>query len=158
MLLATGDDEVLEPLRSRYDTQHYRLLKFYYECSNLRYLTSLIQVPKLPPEPPSLFGEDEDRPALPRRPTREIEKETEPPPKSPPPVNAPDPEPINEFWKNEQRRQQEEYEAEQRRLQQQWEDAQRQQQQQALQAQRDFEEQQRLQAEQARLAQEQLMR
>jgi len=158
--IATGDDEVLEPLRGRYDTQHYRLLKFYYECSNLRYLTSLIQVPKLPQEPPSLLGEDEDRPALPRRPTREVEKKEEPapPPRSPPPGNATDPEPINEFWKNEQRRQQEEYDAEQRRLQDQWNQQQYQQQLAQQQAERDFEEQRRQQAEQQRLAQEQLMR
>lgn len=158
MHTTTGDEEALEPLRGRYDTQHYRLLKFYYECSNLRYLTSLIQVPKLPPEPPSLLSEDDEaRPALPRRPAREIEKqETAPTP--PPPVTAPDPEPINEFWKNEQRRQQEEYEAEQRRLQDQWQQQQYQQQAAQQQAERDFQEQQRLQAEQQRLAQEQLMR
>lgn len=71
--LATGDDDALEPLRGRYDNQHYRLLKFYYECSNLRYLTSLITVPKLPQEPPNLLAEDEDKPALPRRPVRELE-------------------------------------------------------------------------------------
>lgn len=69
-----------------------------------------------------------------------------------------DPEPINEFWNNQQKRQQEEYENEQRRLQEQWELSQRQQQEAALRAQREFEEQQRLQAEQARLAQEQLLR
>ena len=160
MCIATGDDEVLEPLRSRYDTQHYRLLKFYYECSNLRYLTSLIQVPKLPQEPPSLLGEDEDRPALPRRPVREVERKEEPitSKSPPPPANAPDPEPINEFWKNEQRRQQEEYDAEQRRLQDQWNQQQYQQQLAQQQAERDFEEQRRLQEEQQRLAQEQLMR
>jgi huntingtin-interacting protein 1-related protein len=38
----------LEPLKQRYNSQHYALLRFYYECSNLRYLTSLISVPKLP--------------------------------------------------------------------------------------------------------------
>ncbi|KAF2643345.1 ANTH domain-containing protein [Massarina eburnea CBS 473.64] len=146
-----GDDEALAPLRGRYDAQHYRLVKFYYECSNLRYLTSLITVPKLPQDPPNLLSEDEAAPALPSRPKAE---------EPPPPARAAhvDPEPINEFWKNDQRRQQEEYEAEQRRLAEQWELNQRQQQEQALQAQRDFEEQQRLQAEQARLAQEQLMR
>jgi hypothetical protein len=119
----------------------------------LRYLTSLITVPKLPQEPPNLLAEDENAPALPARPRNER-------PEEPAPPRAPsvDPEPINEFWKNDQRRQQEEFDAEQRRLQQQWEDAQRQQQQAQMQAQRDFEEQQRLQAEQARLAQEQLMR
>jgi hypothetical protein len=155
MHTAIGDDEVLAPLRGRYDAQHYRLVKFYYECSNLRYLTSLITIPKLPQDPPSLLADDDDRPALPARPKNEpVTKPADTPPRQP----SVDPEPINEFWKNEQARQQEDYEAEQRRLQAQWDEAQRQQQQAALQAQRDFEEQQRLQAEQQRLAQEQLMR
>ncbi|PVI06623.1 ANTH-domain-containing protein [Periconia macrospinosa] len=144
-----GDDEALAPLRGRYDAQHYRLVKFYYECSNLRYLTSLITVPKLPQDPPNLLSEDESAPALPARPKTE---------EAPRAQAAVDPEPINEFWKNDQKRQQEEYEAEQRRLAEQWEANQRLQQEQAMQAQRDFEEQQRLQAEQARLAQEQLLR
>lgn len=150
-----GDDEALSPLRGRYDAQHYRLVRFYYECSNLRYLTSLITVPKLPQDPPNLLAEDENAPALPTRP-RNNEPVTKP--KTPPPQRSVDPEPINEFWKNEQARQQEEYAAEQARLQAQWEEAQRLQQQQALQAQRDFEEQQRLQAEQQRLQLEQLQR
>ncbi|KAL2009188.1 hypothetical protein VTN00DRAFT_7382 [Thermoascus crustaceus] len=154
MHTTTGDDEALEPLRGRYDAQHYRLVRFYYECSNLRYLTSLITVPKLPQDPPNLLAEDEERPALPKRPTKEVEREPSPPPK----LSAPDPEPINDFWTNEAKRQQEEYEAEQRRLQQQWEEQQRQQLLAQQQAQREFEEQQRLQAEQQRLAQEQLLR
>ncbi|EEP75610.1 SLA2 protein [Uncinocarpus reesii 1704] len=154
MHTTTGDEEALEPLRERYDAQHYRLVRFYYECSNLRYLTSLITVPKLPQQPPNLLSEDEDRPALPKRPAKEVEKEPTPPPKS----LIPDPEPINDFWSTEAKRQQEEYEAEQRRLQQQWDDQQRQQLLAQQQAQRDFEEQQRLQAEQQRLAQEQLLR
>lgn len=149
-----GDDEALEGLRSRYNAQHHRLVRFYYECSNLRYLTSLITIPKLPQDPPNLLAEDDERPALPRRPTKEVERAPTPEP----PRLAPDPEPITDFWSNEQQRQQNEYEAEQRRLQAQWEEAQRLQQQQADQARRDFEEQQRLQAEQQRLAQEQLMR
>ncbi|MCJ1366109.1 sla2 Src-like adaptor 2 [Acarospora aff. strigata] len=160
MHTTTGDDDALEPLRGRYDAQHYRLVKFYYECSNLRYLTSLITVPKLPQEPPNLLSEDEDWPTLPRRPTKEVEKQPTPTPTPAPPKPAPaaDPEPINEFWKNEQRRQQDEFEAEQRRLQEQWEQQQYQQQLAQQQAQQDFEDQQRLQAEQQRLAQEQLMR
>ena len=149
-----GDDEALSPLRGRYDAQHYRLVRFYYECSNLRYLTSLITVPKLPQDPPNLLGDDETAPALPARPRNEVAK----PRDTPPPKAITEPEPINEFWQNGQARQQEEYEAEQRRLQQQWEDAQRQQQAQQMQAQRDFEEQQRLQAEQQRLQMEQLQR
>lgn len=131
------------------------MTKFYYECSNLRYLTGLITIPKLPQDPPSVLteeDEDGDKPALPARP-REIEAAP-----TPTAAVAPDPEPINEFWKNEQQERQNEYEAEQRRLQQQWEEAQRLQQQQQQQAQQDFENQQRLQAEQQRLAQEQLMR
>ena len=43
----TNDTEALEPLRQRYNAQHYALRKFYYECSNLKYLTGLINVPKL---------------------------------------------------------------------------------------------------------------
>lgn len=39
--------DALEPLRERYAGQHYNLRKFYYECSNLKYLTGLINVPKL---------------------------------------------------------------------------------------------------------------
>ena len=149
-----GDDEALEHLRARYDSQHYRLVAFYYECSNLRYLTSLITIPKLPQEPPNVLSEDEEKPALPSRP----KQEQPPPPPQEQPQAAIDPEPINEFWKNDQARQQEEYEQEQRRLQEQWEAARRQQEMQASQAQRDFEEAQRQQAEQARLAQDQLMR
>jgi len=154
MHTTTGDDEALEPLRSRYDGQHYRLVKFYYECSNLRYLTSLITVPKLPQDPPSLLAEDDDKPALPRRPTKEIESAPSPAPRN----GDSDPKDMDDFWSREAQRQQDEYENEQRRLQQQWEDQQRQQMLAQQQAQRDFEEQQRMQAEQQRLAQDQLMR
>jgi huntingtin-interacting protein 1-related protein len=45
--LGTNDVDALEPLRQRYAQQHYSLRKFYYECSNLKYLTGLINVPKL---------------------------------------------------------------------------------------------------------------
>jgi huntingtin-interacting protein 1-related protein len=111
-------------------------------------------------EPPNLLSEENgDAPALPRRPQREIERPAPTP--TPPPARtaaAIDPEPINEFWKNEQRRQQDEYAEEQRRLQEQREAQLYQQQLQAQQAQREFEEQQRLQLEQQRLAQEQLAR
>ena len=155
MHTALGDDEALSPLRGRYDAQHYRLVRFYYECSNLRYLTSLITIPKLPQDPPNLLADDENAPALPARPRNEPVTK---PRDTPPPKEATDPEPINEFWKNEQARQQEEYAAEQARLQAQWEDAQRQQQAQATRAQQEFEEQQRLQAEQQRLQLEQLQR
>ncbi|KAI9808564.1 MAG: hypothetical protein M1825_003713 [Sarcosagium campestre] len=155
MHTTTGDDDALEPLRERYTAQHYRLGKFYYECSNLKYLTSLIQVPKLPQEPPNLLSEDDERPALPSRPAREMEKTPTPPPVR---AAAPEPDAINEFWKREQEEKQNQYEEQQRQLQQQWEAQQYQQQLQQQQAERDFQEQQRLQAEQQRLAQDQLAR
>lgn len=152
MLPATGDDDALEPLRQRYDAQHYRLVKFYYECSNLRYLTSLITVPKLPQDPPNLLSEDESAPSLPRRPKQEIERQPTPP--RAPKMDEPDD--IGEFWKNEQSRQQQEYAEQQRVLQERQQQQLYEQQQAALQAQREFEEQQRQLAEQQRLEQEAL--
>ena len=154
---ATGDDDALEPLRGRYDTQYYRLLRFYYECSNLRYLTSLISVPKLPQEPPNLLTEEEGAPALPMRP------KNEPPPKakepSPPPkAKEPEPEPITNFWEDAERRRQEDFDAQQRQIQEDWNRRQQQQQLAQQQAMQDFENQQRLLAEQQRQADEQLAR
>ncbi|KAK5099821.1 sla2 Src-like adaptor 2 [Lithohypha guttulata] len=151
MHTTTGDDDALEPLRTRYDGQHYRLVKFYYECSNLRYLTSLITIPKLPQEPPSLLS-DEEKPALPRRPVKEIEKPPSPVAKN----GTPDPTDMQDFWSREAQRQQDEYEAEQRRLAQQLEEQQRQQMLAQQQAQRDFEDSQRRAQEQAIMQQEQL--
>ncbi|OBT64524.1 hypothetical protein VE03_05321 [Pseudogymnoascus sp. 23342-1-I1] len=153
MHTTTGDDEALEPLRGRYDAQHYRLIKFYYECSNLRYLTSLITVPKLPQDPPNLLAEDENAPSLPQRPKQEVERQ-------PTPVAAPrneEPDDISEFWKNEQNRQQKEYEEQQRVLEERQAQQLYAQQQAALQAQQNFEEQQRQLAEQQRREQEALM-
>jgi hypothetical protein len=43
----TDDVDALEPLRQRFKTHHFALRKFYFECSNLKYLTGLINVPKL---------------------------------------------------------------------------------------------------------------
>ncbi|KAI0440752.1 ANTH domain-containing protein [Xylaria telfairii] len=149
----TGDNEALEPLRERYNAQHYRLVKFYYECSNLRYLTSLITIPKLPQDPPNLLGEDEDAPALPARPKQEIER-------APTPVREPkseEPDQIAEFWQSEIDRQNREYEEQQRVLQERQQQALLAQQEAQLQAQRDFEEQQRRLAEQQRREQEALM-
>ncbi|EPE31913.1 I/LWEQ [Glarea lozoyensis ATCC 20868] len=153
MHTTTGDDDALEPLRGRYDAQHYRLVKFYYECSNLRYLTSLITVPKLPQEPPNLLSEDETAPRLPQRPKQEIERQITPP--APPKTEEPGD--IGEFWKNEQARQNREYEDQQRALEQRQQQQLYEQQQAALQAQRDFEEQQRQLAEQQRREQEALL-
>ncbi|KAK7205122.1 putative cytoskeleton assembly control protein Sla2 [Myxozyma melibiosi] len=149
MHATTNSDDALEPLRIRYEAQHHRLHKFYYNCSNLRYLTSLISIPKLPRDPPDLFKDDDDieggAPSLPRRPAIEEFPST------------PEPDP-NELYAQQLAAQQREYEEEQRRLAAQRERELHQQQQLALQQQREFEEQQRLAAEQQRLAQEELMR
>lgn len=153
MHTTTGDDEALEPLRQRYDAQHYRLVKFYYEASNLRYLTSLITVPKLPQDPPNLLSEDENAPSLPQRPRQEIEREP-----SPARVGvAPEPDSIGDFWQNDQARVQQEYEEQQRVLAERQAQQLYEQQQAALQAQRDFEEQQRQLALQQQREQENLM-
>ncbi|KAI5777381.1 ANTH domain-containing protein [Geopyxis carbonaria] len=149
---STGDDEALSPLRDRYDGQHHRLVRFYYECSNLRYLTSLITIPKLPQDPPDLLSEDGTAPPLPRRPTTDvIPSDTT--------TAVVEPQPIAEFWdNNEELQRHKAYEDEQRRLQEQREAEMQQQQLLKMQQQRDFEEQQRMQIEQQRMLEEQLMR
>ncbi|KAJ1974245.1 sla2 Src-like adaptor 2 [Dimargaris xerosporica] len=142
--------DALEPLRSRFNAQHYALRRFYYECSNLRYLTNLISVPQLPQDPPNLFGEDDD--AAPPVPPREAE--SSPPEISSPPPPAPA-EPVvdADFLAQQQAemlRLQEEERQRQLLLQQQME-------QQRLREQQEYEEQQRRLMEQQRLAQEQLL-
>ncbi|KAI1851893.1 hypothetical protein JX265_008301 [Neoarthrinium moseri] len=149
----TGDNDALEPLRQRYNAQHYRLVKFYYECSNLRYLTSLITIPKLPQDPPNLLAEDEDAAKLPARPKQEIERQPTPPPA--PKTDEPDE--IAEFWQGELDRQNQQYEEQQRVLQERQQQALMAQQQAQMQAQRDFEEQQRRLAEQQQREQEALL-
>lgn len=134
-------------MRQRYNGQHYALIKFYYECSNLKYLTSLISVPKLPQDPPNLLGSD----SPPMTPSRKVTIVKDTPPQTPP---EPD-------WAAQQReiaKKQREYELEQNRLQQQREMEQQQQQMEALRLQQSFEEQQRQQMERERLQREQLNR
>ncbi|KAH9004049.1 cytoskeleton assembly control protein [Lactarius hatsudake] len=83
MYRRTNDTEALEILRQRYNAQHYGLRKFYYECSNLKYLTGLINVPKLGQEPPNLI-DNEGAPDLPARPTTAAAaKSPTPPPATP---------------------------------------------------------------------------
>jgi hypothetical protein len=143
-----GDDEALAGLRERYSGQHYRLVKFYYECGQLRYLTSLITVPRLPQEPPSLVSDDDER-SLPSRPSKPVEKS--PSPERPARAPSVDPEPINEFWKN-----QDAYAEQQRQLQQQLEADRRQQEERERMAQLEYEQQQRQQAENQRMEMERL--
>ncbi|EPQ29202.1 uncharacterized protein PFL1_03489 [Pseudozyma flocculosa PF-1] len=140
----TDASDALEPLRGRYNSQHYSLRKFYYECANLKFLTSLINVPKLNHDPPNLFDLPDEGPLLPPRQT----------PKAPSPAPAG----PSQAEIDEQARLLKQYEDKQAALKAQ-EEAERQRQADlAAQQQREFEEQQRLQAEQQRQAQEQLMR
>ncbi|CAG8533852.1 11090_t:CDS:10, partial [Funneliformis caledonium] len=143
--------DALTPLRTRYNAQHYGLIKFYYECSNLKYLTSLITVPKLPQDPPSLIDSGSS--------TKHLQT------KSSASSSFSDPEPITEFWKeNEAQKQQElerqrlQYEEQQKQLAQKREMELQSQRMMELQRQRELEEQQRIQQERERLAREQLMR
>ncbi|GAA5880925.1 hypothetical protein JCM3774_001778 [Rhodotorula dairenensis] len=150
MYRRTEDMEALEPLKERYDHQHFSLRKFYYECSNLRYLTSLINVPKLPQEPPSLIDSDDHQPDLPRRPPPQQQQNQYQAPPVPPPGAGIDIE--------EQRRALEEYERKQAALVAQREaDARRAREEQERQE-REFAEQQRLQQQREREAQEALER
>lgn len=119
----------------------------------MRYLTSLITIPKLPQDPPNLLAEDENAPALPARPKQEIERQPTPVPQP----KSEEPDQMNEFWQSEIDRQNKEYEDQQRVLQERQQQALLAQQQAQLQAQRDFEEQQRQLAEQQRREHEALL-
>ncbi|GAA6046371.1 hypothetical protein JCM3770_004887 [Rhodotorula araucariae] len=149
MYRRTDSMDALEPLKERYDHQHFALRKFYYECSNLKYLTGLINVPKLPQDPPSLIDSG-DTPDLPRRPPTQAPKQQQPTPPPAPPSAGIDIE--------EQRRALEEYERKQAALVAQREaDARRLREDQERQE-REFAEQQRLQQQREREAQEALER
>ncbi|KAG6840915.1 hypothetical protein C0991_003257 [Blastosporella zonata] len=145
MYRRTNDTDALEPLKQRYTSQHHNLRRFYYECSNLKYLTGLINVPKLAADPPNLLDSG-DAPDLPARPTT-----TKPP--SPPP-SAPI---SNAAEIHEQARMLKEYEDQQAALvaARQAEEHLRLEQEQ--QQQREFEQRQQQQAEAQRRAQEELM-
>lgn len=148
-LVGTDVGDALEPLRTRYNQQHYNLRKFYYECSNLKYLTGLINVPKLGQEPPSLTDSG-SAPDLPKRPKSAAAAAS-------PPPTAPSPDPTAAQIA-EQARMLKEYEDQQAALiaSRQAEETRRLEQQMAQQ--REFEEAQRQQAERERLAQEELLR
>ncbi|KAI0094319.1 cytoskeleton assembly control protein [Irpex rosettiformis] len=139
----TNDPEALEPLRQRFSSQHYALRKFYYECSNLKYLTSLINVPKLGQDPPNLI-DNGPAPDLPARPTT-VAPESAPPPAATPVADI-----------AEQARMLKEYEDQQKALLAAREAEERQRKEQEEAQQREFERRQAEQAEQQRLAQEQL--
>ncbi|KAH8997327.1 ANTH domain-containing protein [Lactarius akahatsu] len=138
MYRRTNDTDALEILRQRYNAQHYGLRKFYYECSNLKYLTGLINVPKL----------GQGAPDLPARPTTAAAaKSPTPPPAAPV---------ADEAAINEQARLLKQYEDQQAALRAQQEAEERRRQELEHQQQLEFEQRQREQQERERLALEQL--
>ncbi|KDQ63306.1 hypothetical protein JAAARDRAFT_53531 [Jaapia argillacea MUCL 33604] len=141
----TTDTEALEPLRTRFSSQHYNLRKFYYECSNLKYLTGLINVPKLGQDPPNLLDRG-GAPDLPARPTTAAKSPTPPPAAPSPAVDV-----------GEQARMLKEYEDQQAALLAARAAEEHQRQQMEAQQQQEFEQRQREQAERERQAQEQLI-
>lgn len=46
-----GSIEVLAPLRDGFNRSHYNLVSFYDNCSSLKFLTTLVSIPKLSSEP-----------------------------------------------------------------------------------------------------------
>ncbi|SCU95584.1 LAMI_0F02960g1_1 [Lachancea mirantina] len=59
MVKQTGEEGAMAPLMERYGRQHFRLFEFYADCSSIKFLTSLIKIPKLPTECPSLMESEE---------------------------------------------------------------------------------------------------
>lgn len=54
-----GDDEALSDLFERFRSQHYVLRDFYTDCQAIKFLTSLITIPRIPPSAPDLRISDD---------------------------------------------------------------------------------------------------
>lgn len=86
MHLCVESADPLQPLVERYNKQFFALKKFYEVCRTLRYLTSLMEVPKLPDSPPTFdLGDENKRKALlqqqpPPPPAAAAKRPTSPPP------------------------------------------------------------------------------
>lgn len=162
MHISTGNDEALESLRQRFYSQHDRLRDFYYDCSTLKYLRSIVTIPQLGKNPPNLL-EEEDGPGLPQRPKSVAETRSMTATPEPAPIPTPTPslpaeaQPIENFWSQDALLAQQQYDAEQERLRQQQAAEEERMRQMQLQQQQQFEMQQQQQMEAQRRAQEQLM-
>ena len=121
--------------------------RFYFECASLKYLTSLINVPKLNTDPPSLLAPPPDVPSLPPRESPKPESPTEP--AAPTPTQA-------EI--DEQARMLKEFEDKQRALREREAQEARRAEEEAAERERSFAAAQVAQAEEQRRAQEQLLR
>ncbi|KAJ3223364.1 sla2 Src-like adaptor 2 [Clydaea vesicula] len=56
MHMIIGSVEVLGPLREKFNQGHYALFQFYAQCSQIRYLATLIAIPKLSQSPPDFLS------------------------------------------------------------------------------------------------------
>lgn len=93
-----GADEALSVLFERFDSQHFMLRDFYTDCHAIKFLTSLVTIPRLSNNPPNLQVTDDGRPVTPSRPRSATVESTpqlssqptssyEPPAEAPPPVD-----------------------------------------------------------------------
>lgn len=48
-------DAALQPLIEKYDLQHARLFEFYADCSSIKFLTTMVTIPKLPTKAPDVL-------------------------------------------------------------------------------------------------------
>ncbi|CCE79520.1 Piso0_001590 [Millerozyma farinosa CBS 7064] len=140
-----GADDALAILFERFDSQHFMLRDFYTDCHAIKFLTSLITIPRLSNNPPNLQVGD-DGATLPPRP-RSVANESntnlssqptssyEPPLEAPPPVDSIFLQQTGIFDQQQQQ--------EQQRLQQELEMKRQQQMQAQLEQQKMFEQQQR---------------
>ncbi|WEJ95308.1 sla2 Src-like adaptor 2 [Yamadazyma tenuis] len=49
-----GDDDALQALFEKFDSQHFVLRDFFTDCNSIKFLTTLVSIPRLPSSPPSL--------------------------------------------------------------------------------------------------------
>ena len=59
-----GEDDALSGLVERFDSQHFMLRDFYTDCHAIKFLTSLITIPRLPNSAPNLKVTDDGQPFL----------------------------------------------------------------------------------------------
>lgn len=156
----TADDpEFLRPLQDRFRQQHDRLFDLYAECSQIKYLTTLVTIPKLPYEPPSLVvDENEDvQPDLPKLKEQKTSATNWSEAPSRARSESVEQHPVVSQQTGAFLNHQKAYEEQQAYLLQQQQQEQMQKQQEQLQQQQYLEQQQRLQAEQQMQAQQQLL-
>lgn len=157
--LQLGADEALTVLFERFDSQHFMLREFYTDCHAIKFLTSLITIPRLSNDPPDLVGIDENgnRKSERSQVATPVELSSQPtagtavPPGPPPPVDLIHLQQTGIFDQQQQEQQRLQHELEQKRQ----EQLQAQLQQQQLFDQQQQEQQRRFMEEQQYLQQQQ---